>query len=265
MPKCKFLDRKTGEVIEGLDFGGPEIYKVKRTFVYAPKGGTSLSVTSTSIILEPLGLEIPIEHIWKMVNMTDSGLVSEYAFMENTLTGQSRGAIRVFNPNGFLYRLPCEDEWVLADCGGYKLQDNIGVANNNSDALAYTLLGTDNTLNGKFYDASQHGISVYHDDNQHKYFYSWTYKTDGQGNSWSTTLSFDDTTDHLQLFLDSFSDNGLYKNEDQYRETIFSQKPISPYTTIKVITFYNKVIEALYQKTTSTTALTYFNDPTVWS
>ena len=56
MPYCEIKDNKTGEVIKGIDFGGPNLYKVGTEWVYAPLGGTSVTQDAAVKTLAPLGL-----------------------------------------------------------------------------------------------------------------------------------------------------------------------------------------------------------------
>jgi len=140
MPKCKILDKKTNQIIEGLDFGGPDIYDINGTLVYAPEGSTSISISNNTINLDPLGLNITdVVAPWEIISQQNINTCNWRVTVQNSLTGEIKSGVYPFNLDGHVYQLECSGEWVMASCGGYKIQTGSG-------DLCYTLLGTGETI-----------------------------------------------------------------------------------------------------------------------
>ena len=118
-------DYKTGDTIKALNFGGPKCYKVSNKYVWAPKGGTNLTINENSITLEPLGLVINNPNIWTIVSHQNMGTVNWRVTVKNLATGETKADVYPFNFNGNVYELECQPgTWVIASCGGYKIESS---------------------------------------------------------------------------------------------------------------------------------------------
>lgn len=118
-------DHKTGDTVKALNFGGPKCYKVSNRFVWAPEGGTSLTINENSITLEPLGLVINNPNIWTIVSHQNVGTVDWRITVKNLATNEEKSGVYPFNLSGNVYELECQPgTWVMASCGGYKIESS---------------------------------------------------------------------------------------------------------------------------------------------
>ena len=125
MPMCEIKDHKTGETIKALNFGGDSLYQVNGKYVWAPKGGTSLTINENSIVLEPLGLVINNPNIWTVVSHQNIGTVNWRITVKNLATNEEKAGVYPFNLTGNVYELECQPgTWVMASCGGFKIESS---------------------------------------------------------------------------------------------------------------------------------------------
>ena len=118
-------DYKTGDTVKALNFGGPKCYKVSNRSVWAPEGGTSLTINENSIVLEPLGLVINNPNIWTVVSNQNVGTVDWRVTVKNLATNEEKSGVYPFNFSGNVYELECQPgTWVMASCGGYKIESS---------------------------------------------------------------------------------------------------------------------------------------------
>lgn len=118
-------DKKDNSTFEALDFGGPKVYQVDNTWVYAPEGGISLTKTATDVTLEPLGLTVNLTGggDWSVISHQNIGTCNWRATVKNNITLEEISGVYPFNLEGNVYQLPCGgNEWVIASCGGYEIE-----------------------------------------------------------------------------------------------------------------------------------------------
>ena len=133
-------DYKTGDTVKALNFGGPKCYKVSNRYVWAPEGGTRLNYNENSIILDPLGLVINNPNIWVVVSHQNMGTTNWRVTVHNIATGEIKTGVYPFNLQGNVYELECQPgTWVIASCGGYKIESSWSSKQNND---LYLLKGT---------------------------------------------------------------------------------------------------------------------------
>ena len=133
-------DHKTGNTVKALNFGGPKCYKVSNRYVWAPNGGTNLTINENSIVLEPLGLVVNNPNIWTIVSHQNMGTINWRVTVKNHLTQEVKTGVYPFSFNGNVYELECQPgTWVIASCKGYKIESTW--AGQQSDQ-AYRLKGT---------------------------------------------------------------------------------------------------------------------------
>lgn len=137
-------DHKTGDTVKALNFGGPKCYKVSNRFVWAPNGGTSLTINENSIILEPLGLVVHNPNIWTIVSHQNIGTANWRVTVKNLATNEEKSGVYPFNLSGNVYELECQPgTWVMASCKGYKIESSwVGQTSNE----AFRLKGTGEIL-----------------------------------------------------------------------------------------------------------------------
>ena len=127
MPKCQIKDRATNQTIEGINFGGTNIYDVNGTLVYAPLGGTSITIDGVNATLNPLNITTQIigANQWEIVSHQNVGTANWRITVKNTTTLEEKSGVYPFNLSGKVYKLECEtDTWVMASCGGYKIESS---------------------------------------------------------------------------------------------------------------------------------------------
>jgi hypothetical protein len=140
MPKCEILNHATSQIEIGIDFGGTNIYDVGGTLVYAPSGGTSISYVGDTATLNPLGLDSLncLDDAYEIVSEVNPNTCNHRVTVRNIVTDITTADVYPFNLDGKLYELECQaGVWVLASCGGYQIQDDLGVGE-----ICFTLLGT---------------------------------------------------------------------------------------------------------------------------
>ena len=133
-------DYKTGKVVKALNFGGPKLYTVEGRQVWAPKNGTSFTITDTTIKLLPLNLTINHTNIWVIISHQNIGTINWRVTVKNLATNEVKLGVYPFNWHGNVYELECQPgTWVIASCGGYKIESSWVGKNSNE---AYRLRGT---------------------------------------------------------------------------------------------------------------------------
>ena len=144
MPMCDIKDHKTGQTLKAYDFGGPEIYYVGDSLVYAPLGGTSVSSSENLATLNPLGITSIMKPRWEVTGHTDIGTANWRVSVVDTLTGETKDGVYPFNLQGNVYELECQPgTWVIASCGGYKIESSWEGKQNYE---LYRLKGTDEKI-----------------------------------------------------------------------------------------------------------------------
>ena len=125
MPRCTFTNSSTGLIEEGLNFGGSNqiAYVVDGTIVYAPLGGTSITKYGSTAFLNPLGLTSEDAlGTWSILSHQDINTCAWRVTVKNSLTKEVKSGVYPFSFSGKVYQLPCGGEWVMASCGGYKIE-----------------------------------------------------------------------------------------------------------------------------------------------
>ena len=137
-------DHKTGDTVKALNFGGPKCYKVSNRYIWAPKGGTSLTINENNIVLEPLGLVVNNPNIWTIVSHQNIGTANWRVTVKNLATNEEKTNVYPFNLNGNVYELECQPgTWVIASCGGYKIESSW---NEQNTTTCLRLKGTNETI-----------------------------------------------------------------------------------------------------------------------
>jgi hypothetical protein len=126
MPIAEFENIYTQEVVKGINFGGSnqKVYHVGDTLVYAPNGGTSIGYANSEYTLNPLGLISSGGSVdWTIQSYQYNGDGTWYVTLENIFTGDTISNVLPFNESGSFYTTHCDSVDVLANCGGYKVED----------------------------------------------------------------------------------------------------------------------------------------------
>jgi hypothetical protein len=152
MPRCTFLDGATQQVIEGLNFGGsPQVvYDVGGVLVYAPIGGTDITIADNVATLNPLGLTSGNAlGNWNIISETDKGTCEWKLNLQNASTAEVKNGVYPFNTvDGITYELECQaGVWVMATCGGYEIESTwVGQLANE----CYRLKGTNEIISAQY-------------------------------------------------------------------------------------------------------------------
>ena len=160
MPMCEIKDHKTGETIKALNFGGDSLYQVNGKYVWAPKGGTSISETTDSYTLSPHGIHIGKENVlWQIIGHDNVNTCSWRVTVKNQVTNEIISGVYPFNVRGKVYELECQPgTWVMASCGGYKIEASwVGKTNEQ----CYRLKGTGEIIKKTNYTAATYDDRQY--------------------------------------------------------------------------------------------------------
>jgi len=143
MSASEFKNLKTQEIRQGINFGGPKVYLVDDTPVYAPEGGTSISLSGTTLTLNPLGLTSDSGGaFYSKISEQIVGDGTWTITVKNSATGDEVSGVYEFSSEAY-YTTECDRQNVLANCGGYKVEDTWdGKATDEWKRLVHT----DNTL-----------------------------------------------------------------------------------------------------------------------
>jgi len=123
MSASEFKNLKTQETRQGINFGGPKVYFVGDTLVYAPEGGESISLTGTTLTLNPLGLTS--ESGGAFYSKISEQIVGDGTWtitVKHSITGEEISGVYEFSSEVY-YTTECDTQKVLANCGGYKVED----------------------------------------------------------------------------------------------------------------------------------------------